>query len=107
MNYSMLSAVAAVMLFTVECLAADRPPTYNRDVRPILSDKCFPCHGPDAKKREADLRLDVSEGAIASGAITPGEPGKSELITRITSDDPDVHMPPPKSKLDRLSPSEV
>ena len=65
---------------------------FNRHVRPILSDKCYFCHGPDEEKREADLRLDLHDGA--ADAIESGE-----LIDRITSTDPDVMMPPPESKL--------
>lgn len=80
---------------------------FNRDVRPILSDKCFHCHGFDSKKREAGLRLDVREDAIKDKAITPGEPLKSEALVRILSTDPDEHMPPAKSKLGSLTPAEV
>ena len=67
---------------------------YNRDIRPILSDKCFFCHGPDPKTREADLRLDVESSAKES-AIVPGKPEKSELVFRLS--DPDDLMPPEKS----------
>ena len=70
---------------------------YNRDIRPILSDKCFQCHGPDLAKREADLRLDVREVAVKAGAIVPGNPGESEAISRIHETDPKEVMPPPKS----------
>lgn len=68
---------------------------FNRDIRPILSDKCFQCHGPDAESREADLRLDVRAGTLS--VITPGEPDASDLHDRIVSTDPDVRMPPPAS----------
>ena len=73
---------------------------FNRDVRPILSDRCFACHGPDDAKRESGLRLDRAAEATAelSGgtrAIVPGKPDESELLARITSTDPDVVMPPP------------
>src|SRR5262245_1393249 len=74
---------------------------FTRDVRPILSDACFHCHGPDASHREADLRLDVwqSAGDIhgAEQVIDRKSPDKSELVARILSDDPDVRMPPPDS----------
>jgi hypothetical protein len=74
-------------------------PDYDRDVRPILSDKCYKCHGPDAETRQADLRLDAKGGILAS-VVVPGKPDESELVARITSDDPDVRMPPPDSHLD-------
>ena len=78
---------------------------FNFHVRPILSDRCFHCHGPDEKGRKADLRLDVQENAIAhshhqdSLPIIPGKPLKSELIKRILTEDPQQIMPPPSSKL--------
>ncbi|MCP5543767.1 MAG: DUF1553 domain-containing protein [Akkermansiaceae bacterium] len=72
-------------------------PGYNNDIRPILADKCFACHGPDAGKREADLRLDVRDDAIRAGAIVPGEPEESTLISRIHAIDPDDVMPPPEA----------
>ena len=79
---------------------------YNRHVRPILSDKCFSCHGPDANKREAGLRLDLPETAYAEleespglRAIVPGKPNKSELVARIHHEDPEERMPPADSKL--------
>ena len=71
---------------------------YNRDVRPILAEKCYPCHGPDKKARKAKLRLDDLAAAMKSGAIIPGKPAESEVLERIFSDDPDERMPPKKSK---------
>ncbi|TWU51382.1 PSD1 and planctomycete cytochrome C domain-containing protein [Rubripirellula reticaptiva] len=68
---------------------------FNRDIRGILSDKCFLCHGPDDSTREAGLRLDKRDEAIDAGAIVPGDVSESELIARITTDDPDLVMPPP------------
>ena len=72
---------------------------FNRDILPILADKCFACHGPDDSHRKADLRLDTREGALADlggyAAVAPGAPGKSELLTRITTEDEDDLMPPP------------
>jgi cytochrome c553 len=80
---------------------------FNRDVRPILSDKCFFCHGPDANKRQADLRLDERETAVKAGAIAPGKPDASGLVRRVLSEDPDERMPPASSKLGRLTAQEV
>jgi SAM-dependent methyltransferase len=68
---------------------------FTRDVRPILADVCFTCHGPDARKRKAGLRLDTAQGG--RGAVVPGKPGESELFKRITSADAREHMPPPKT----------
>ncbi len=68
---------------------------FNRDVRPILSDNCFACHGPDAAKREAELRLDVRDDALKQKAIIPGKPEASQLIERILSTDAETQMPPP------------
>lgn len=71
--------------------------SFGRDIRPILSEYCFHCHGPDEKSREAKLRLDTAEGMLKKDAIVPGNPDKSEAIVRIYLDDPDEIMPPPKS----------
>ncbi len=90
----------------------DAPPTirYDRDIRPLLSDRCFTCHGPDDKKRRAKLRLDVADSAFApreSGfAIVPGDPDASELYGRITSDSPKHVMPPPNSNKKPLDAAE-
>jgi len=74
---------------------------FNRDVRPILADNCFACHGFDPKHRKADLRLDTFDGATAdhdgSRGIVPGDISKSDAWLRIISTDPDETMPPPKS----------
>jgi hypothetical protein len=84
---------------------------FNRDIRPILSTNCFFCHGPDEKKREAKLRLDVRESALAdndgSRAIVPGQPDQSELLARVLSHDKDDAMPPPKSKRLPLSADQI
>src|SRR5688572_7728009 len=81
--------------------AEDGPLSFNHDIRPILSGKCFACHGFDAKKQEAELRLDTAEGATAERdgvrAVAPGDLGKSELWRRVTSTDADEMMPPPAS----------
>lgn len=87
--------------------------SYNFDIRPILSDKCFACHGPDANKREASLRLDIEDSAYqalkntpGAHALIPGKPEKSHVFLRISSKDSAVMMPPPVSNL-RLSAYEI
>ena len=70
---------------------------FNRDVRPILADKCFYCHGPDASHRKAKLRLDVREVALEKEAFVPGKPAESELVIRIHSQVEDEVMPPPEA----------
>lgn len=87
--------------------AADGKLKFNQDIRPILSDKCFHCHGPDSKKREADMRLDVREAAIKDKAIVPGKPEESEIIARILTEESDDLMPPVKSKLGTLTKEEI
>ncbi|MFP6899523.1 MAG: c-type cytochrome domain-containing protein, partial [Opitutales bacterium] len=83
---------------------------FTRDIRPILSETCFKCHGPDKKKRKAKLRLDLSAGAVADlggyQAIVPGKPGESELVARITTKDEDDRMPPQKSGK-KLKPEQI
>jgi hypothetical protein len=89
--------LAGVCLTQVVSAEPPAPLDFNRDIRPILSENCFYCHGQDAQKREADLRLDDRPAAIAAGAIVPGEAGASTMLERIHSTDPDVQMPPPDS----------
>ncbi len=90
--------------------AKPAPLDFNRDIRPILSDNCFACHGPDEKARKAKLRLDVKEGAFAvtdgKSPIVPGRSSASELIRRVTNTDPDEIMPPPKSGK-KLTPEQI
>jgi Protein of unknown function (DUF1553)/Protein of unknown function (DUF1549)/Concanavalin A-like lectin/glucanases superfamily/Planctomycete cytochrome C len=93
-----LIAITALALGVCAAPAADLPRVeYNRDVRPILAENCFSCHGPDSAARKADLRLDRREVAIEAGAIAPKDPGSSELIARINAESRDELMPPPKS----------
>ena len=97
-NARTLTIVWLLMCGFGSYLQAEEPLEYNRDIRPILTDNCFACHGADSASREADLRLDRREAAIEYGAITAGEPDESELIARIFSDDPDLVMPPLETK---------
>lgn len=92
--------------------AAALPPVdFSREVRPILSDKCYHCHGPDEQGRKAQLRFDTKEGAFrlrdGAAVIVPGHSAESELMLRIKSTDDDEIMPPPEAKLGRLTPAEI
>ncbi len=106
----------AVALTAVQTGSLKRPPTqfsnagsssgkvsFNRDIRPLLSDKCYSCHGPDEQSRKADLRLDLEEGVFAErGSDEPvliqrGDPAKSDLYRRLIAQDPDDLMPPKDS----------
>ncbi len=115
MNVTHLSRVNSLVLMRrccCACIAAgiwlsagfgsasgeERPVEYNRDIRPILFDNCFACHGPDSAARQADLRIDRREVAEEMGAIVPGEPDSSEMIRRILSEDEAERMPPPETK---------
>ncbi len=98
----LISCVAVVLAFGVSHSEAAAPIDFNQQIRPMLSDKCYGCHGPDENKRKAGLRLDQKEGAFAelkSGnrAIVPGNLEKSALAIRIASTEPEEQMPPPKS----------
>ena len=94
----------SLRLFVILCGIAPavslfaEPLEYNRDIRPILSDKCFSCHGADSASRKADLRLDQRDNAVEMGAIAGGDIDASEMIARILTDDPDTLMPPPETK---------
>nr|NIP17666.1 DUF1549 domain-containing protein [Xanthomonadales bacterium]NIX12456.1 DUF1549 domain-containing protein [Xanthomonadales bacterium] len=77
--------------------AFSAPLSYNRDVRPILAENCFACHGPDQAARKAKLRLDVRDEALTKMAFVPGNAEDSELVYRIGTDDQDDLMPPPDS----------
>ena len=93
---------SAFFLWPFLVRAGDIPASvdFNRQIRPILSESCYQCHGPDVNKRKADLRLDLRDGLFQSAEgttiVVPGKPEESELFTRITSDDSDLRMPPPK-----------
>ncbi len=92
-----LSTIIWGLVFGVACLDAEDTIDFNRDIRPILAENCFYCHGQDANKREADLRLDLREAAMHAEAIVPRDPQKSQLIHRIHSADVNQVMPPPAS----------
>ena len=79
--------------------AAEPTIDFNRDIRPILSNRCFRCHGPDAAVRKADLRLDQPSELLGGEhpVIVPGDSSASLLLQRITHEDPDERMPPPET----------
>jgi hypothetical protein len=97
-----ISTGIAVFAAQVSALGAESTVKWHRDVRPILFDNCFACHGPDEKARKAKLRLDTREGLYdrtpkREAAVIPGKPEQSELWKRVTATDPDDIMPPPES----------
>ena len=101
MKYPLLPQLAALLLATMPA-QSQAPVSFSREIRPILSDNCFSCHGADVKQRKSGLRLDVREEALQAAksggiAIVPGEVKKSALLTRINSSDTDDVMPPAKS----------
>ena len=101
--------LGCLMLASIAAQGEDRV-DFNRQIRPLLSNRCFACHGPDENARKADLRLDTPEGTRADlggyAAVIPGDAQKSELFLRISSTDEEEVMPPPK-KGEPLSPEEV
>lgn len=106
------SAVFVASLIAAAASAAEPKLSFNRDIRPILSDKCFACHGPDANKRQAGLRLDLRDVAtkpVESGetAIVPGKAAQSELLRRVSAKDDAEVMPPPEAKQGRLTAEQV
>src|SRR5213592_3645915 len=102
-----LLALLAPLCWSSTLLAAQKPAVdFGRDIRPILSDRCFTCHGPDEQARKAKLRLDVRAEAIRK-AIVPGDAANSPLFQRITSQDEDEVMPPPESKKQPLTHEQI
>src|SRR5271170_2611436 len=97
-----LSLLGFAWLLHAGLASAAEKVDFNYDIRPLISSKCYHCHGPDEKARKAKLRLDLREDAITeheSGpTIVPGDAARSELINRITSTDRDEVMPPPKEE---------
>ena len=107
-----LLCVFALIIFISESESTIKPERipdvvdFNFHIRPILSDRCFKCHGPDANQRKADLRLDTKEGLYQTlkddpegHIVIPGESKDSELYRRVTQEDTSLVMPPPNSKL--------
>ena len=96
MLYAAFSLLTWAVLTSAQAVAAEDV-SFNRDIRSLLSENCFACHGPDGHARQANLRLDVRDAAVDHGAIVPGDASASLLVERIESDDPDLLMPPPDS----------
>jgi hypothetical protein len=98
---ALTGCLAVFCLLTMRASAAEKRLDFNRDIRPILSDHCFQCHGPDAKTRKADLRLDTKEGLFSKiddiFPVVPGQPGQSDMMLRVRSHDREEVMPPPKA----------
>jgi len=101
---------AVLLLLALVSVLSAEDIRFNRDIRPILSENCFFCHGQDPKHREAKLRLDIRAEALMehdSGfAIVPGHPEKSEILKRLLSHDADDQMPPPESNR-KVSPAQI
>ena len=95
--FRFFTGLLALLVTLAPASAAERKLEYNRDIRPILAENCFACHGPDSAARKADLRLDRREAALKAEVIVPGKPDESPLLDRIFSDKPGQVMPPKKS----------
>src|SRR2546428_11746487 len=109
MRQALSSMAAGICTLTAVAAAPADRISFNRDVRPIMSDTCFRCHGPDRNARKADMRLDIREEAVkptrsGHAPIVPGDPDKSEIITRIFSTGASVM--PPKSAHKELTPAQ-
>ena len=96
MKRNRVVTLAWVSLVLLASRAAADPIRYSRDIRPILAEHCFACHGPDQAARKARLRLDDRAAAVAREAFVPGTPDQSKLVTRVFSADPGKRMPPPR-----------
>src|SRR5580700_10585289 len=96
---------ATLTLLLAGSVRADGKIEYNRDIRPILAENCFTCHGPDSASRKAKLRLDQRDAAIKAEVLVPGKPEDSEVIRRACSSDPTEVMPPPSTRK-QLSPAQ-
>src|SRR5258708_3510066 len=98
-----LAIVPAGLVSAADVTSASAKVDFDRDIRPMFSDTCFKCHGPDESKRKAKLRLDTKAGAFAEhdghAAIVPGDLTKSDAWRRVTTTNADDHMPPPESGL--------
>ena len=95
--YLLVTATTVSLTGISPASSADGRVEFNRDIRPILADNCFACHGPDSASRKGELRLDQRQAAVDRKAILPNDPAQSELIQRINSLVADEVMPPPST----------
>ena len=106
-----LYRLSIFLIITNSSLLSSEEIEFNKDIRPLLTDRCFSCHGPDERARKAKLRLDTFEGATKDlggyAAIIPGDPENSELVVRAIHESLDEIMPPTKSKIPKLTSKEV
>ena len=107
-----MTALFSALALPCRLISAPATVEFNRDIRPIFSDKCFTCHGPDKANRVTELRFDTEAGAkiaLSEGrqSLVPGDPDKSELFRRITSNDEAVRMPPAAMGHAKLSDVEI
>src|SRR5687767_12812881 len=109
-RFAIVVAVCSLVLDGAAAAATAQTVDYSRDVLPILSAKCYHCHGPDEEARQKELRLDRKEGAFrveeGVAVIVPGKPAESELVRRVTSKDADEVMPP-ADDIRKLTPKDV
>src|SRR5947209_3029309 len=110
MMHFRIAALFGLLLSAAQ--SADPAVTFNRDIQPIFSDKCYTCHGPDTANRKTKLRFDIESGAkIQLGtkgmAIVPGDPSNSEVYRRVASDNPAVRMPPAYMAREKLTDREI
>ena len=99
--------LAVAVLAIAAAPAAAQPVDFAKDIRPILAAQCYTCHGPDEKSRKADLRLDIRDDAVKAGALAPGKADASELLKRITTDEPTERMPPASAKKPPLTAQQI
>src|ERR1043166_3408234 len=94
-TFTIIKILLLLLALSTMRASADTPKVqFNRDIRPILSENCFACHGPDRNKRQSNLRLDLRQDAMARGVLAPGHPEKSPLVARITAVQSGLLMPP-------------
>ncbi len=106
-SLTFVATIAGLIFVSQESVSAQKPIDFNREIRPILSDNCFSCHGPDDQQRMAKLRFDTKEGAFSkTGVIIAGDAVNSRLMKRVTSTNPSTMMPPPESG-HKLTPQQI